>query len=68
MRQAFRYHYPLDPDCPEVKEMMDGFWEDPITRSSGCGGEILEDFERRHRANCKRCQEYGAANVDVVGP
>lgn len=28
--------------------------------------DIMEGFERKHRKTCKRCQEYGAANIEVV--
>jgi len=27
--------------------------------------DIMEGFGNKHRSQCKRCQEYGAANVDV---
>lgn len=27
--------------------------------------DLWEDFEKRHRAKCERCQEYGAANIEV---
>jgi hypothetical protein len=39
---------------------------DPMTQAM-CApvDEIMEGFEQRHRAKCERCQEYGAANIDV---
>jgi hypothetical protein len=27
--------------------------------------EIVEAWEARHRKNCTRCQDYGAANIEV---
>jgi hypothetical protein len=38
-----------------------------MTAYSGCGDEVTEDFERRHMAECERCQAYGAAHIDVCG-
>jgi hypothetical protein len=29
--------------------------------------DIVEGFERKHRRNCKRCQEYGCDNIEVRG-
>jgi hypothetical protein len=64
-----RWVTPVDPDCPAVANFHDTVMDDPMTRESGCGSEIMEDFETRHRLKCVRCQEYGAANVDVeYGP
>jgi hypothetical protein len=62
----FRNHLPLDPECPDVIDFYEGHAEDPISQMSGCMGEITNDFESRHRANCTRCQEYGAANIEVT--
>jgi hypothetical protein len=61
-----RWVFPIDPECPEVAEYMERLFSDPMTSYSGCGDEIAEAFERKHRMGCKRCQEYGAANVDVA--
>lgn len=63
-----RLHAPLDPECPAVEHFREALWSDPMTAYSGCGDEISDDFERRHLATCERCQEYGAVNVEVVGP
>lgn len=60
-----RWYAPLDPECPEVERWHNSVDDDPMMEMSGCYGEFLEDFEKRHRAHCKRCQEYGAANIDV---
>jgi len=61
-----RYNAPVDPDCPEVEKFSSTLFDDPMTSYSGCGGEIFEAWERKHRAGCKRCQEYGAANIEVL--
>jgi hypothetical protein len=63
---VYRYHAPLDPECPDVVDFYEGHMDDPISQMSGCMGEITQDFESRHRAICERCQEYGAANINVV--
>lgn len=63
---VFRYVAPLDPDCPAVESFMDSLFNDPMTEAMGAPvDDICEGFERRHRGQCKRCQEYGAANIDV---
>lgn len=75
-----RWVFPLDPECPEVEHAFQiqvphdcvidgeqipaGTWiDDPM--ASFCWDDLWEGFETRHRMNCGRCQEYGAANVDV---
>jgi len=60
------YHMPIDQECPDVEEFADTLWNDPMTAYSGVGDEIWEDFERKHRANCPRCQEFGAENIEVI--
>lgn len=60
-----RYVFPLDPECPEVAKYHAETADDPIMRMSGCAEEFYADFAAKHRAQCERCQEYGAANVDV---
>ena len=55
-----RHVYPLDPECPVVAEFMETLFGDPTTMAMGVPVEdITEEFERRHRKQCKRCQEYG---------
>jgi hypothetical protein len=60
-----RWVTPVDPECPKVAQWMDNFWGDPMSDYCGCGDEFQADFEKRHIKDCKRCQEYGAANIDV---
>lgn len=60
-----QWYSPLDPDCPKVQNIYEEL-EDPMTEAFGVGGDIMEDFERTHRKKCVRCQEYGAANMDVA--
>ncbi len=60
-----RWVYPLDPKCPAVRQWHRSFDEDPFMAMSGCHGEFLEAFEKSHRVKCKRCQKFGAENVDV---
>ena len=55
-----RYVYPLDPKCPVVAEFLETLFGDPTTMAMGAPvDDIIEEFERRHRKQCKRCQEYG---------
>jgi hypothetical protein len=57
---------PCDPECPEVAEYMESLYGDPMSIAMGAPlREIAEEWEKKHRVNCKRCQEYGAANIDV---
>ncbi len=60
-----RYHAPLDPDCPKVLNFMSCLFGDPVAMGAPTD-DIVEGFERRHRRLCKRCQEYGAANIEVL--
>jgi hypothetical protein len=61
-----RWVFPLDPECPAVAEFRESLYGDPMTAAMGAPtDDFEEDFARKHRRNCKRCQEYGAANVDT---
>lgn len=69
-----RWHTPLDPTCPQVEHAF----QIPVTDDEGntdwiddpMGApvidELWEDFTKRHRENCTRCQTYGLDNIDVV--
>lgn len=60
------YHAPLDPACPYYKDFMETLLNDPMTSAMGAPvDEIIEDYEKKHRQKCKRCQEYGLANIEV---
>lgn len=62
-----RWHAPLDPECPEVIRYRQSLYGDPLGRAMGAPlDEFWEDFENKHRRECKRCQEYGAANIEVI--
>jgi hypothetical protein len=61
-----QYYAPCDPECPEYSQYVDALFDDPMTEAMGAPtDDIMESFERRHRAKCERCQEYGVANIDV---
>jgi len=64
MNEVRRWHAPLDPDCPD--NPLNTFYDDPMTSACGCADEIAQDLENKHRAKCKRCQEYGAANIEIA--
>ena len=55
-----RYVYPLDPECPVVAEFMEALFGDPAMAMGAPVEDITEEFERRHRKQCKRCQRYAA--------
>jgi hypothetical protein len=55
---------PLDPGCPEVIDFKDRMYNDPM--ATPVIDDIMEDFDRRHMRECQRCQEYGAANIEVI--
>lgn len=59
------YHTPIDPDCPVIAEALAALHDDPMTAYSGVGDEVAESMEREHARSCERCQEYGAANIEV---
>jgi len=58
-----RLHTPLDPDCPGNPHNRP---YDPMDEACGCMDEILASLERRHAKTCIRCQDYGAAHIEVV--
>ena len=55
---AMRYVHSLDPECPVVAEFMEALFGDPTMAMGAPVEDITEEFERRHRKQCKRCQEY----------
>jgi hypothetical protein len=58
---------PLDPDCPQVASFMESLFDDPMTAAMGAPtDDICEGFARKHRRTCTRCQEFGAANIEVI--
>jgi hypothetical protein len=62
-----RYHAPIDPECPEVASFISSLFGDPMTHAMGAPtDDIMEGFEKKHRAKCAHCREYGAANIEVV--
>jgi hypothetical protein len=62
-----KWHAPCDPGCPEYSRFADLLFNDPMTHAMGAPtGELMAWFEKRHRAKCSQCQEYGAANIEVI--
>lgn len=61
---AYHWHTPLDPDCPD--NPMQSYHEDPM--SDFAPSECADLVEKHHLKDCQRCQEFGAANIEVVGP
>lgn len=64
---AGMWYAPCDPECSVYSEFESTLFDDPMTDAMGAPtGDIMEGFERKHRATCKQCQEYGAANIEAV--
>ena len=61
----FSYHAPLDPDCPDLRAFHESVRASEDSRDLWCRPEPVEDFERRHRAECERCHVYGAVHMEV---
>ena len=53
MRLAF-------PAAGIVAEFMEALFGDPTMAMGAPVEDITEEFERRHRKQCKRCQRYAA--------
>lgn len=66
MSKWMKWQAPVDPRCPVVKSFHRNLDEDPLTGAMGAPvDDIVDLFERRHRAKCDRCQAFGAANIEV---
>jgi hypothetical protein len=61
----FTYHAPLDPDCPVVRRFHESLLAGEDARFLWCGSDLIEEFERRHRAECERCHVHGAVHMEV---
>lgn len=66
-----RWYAPLDPQCPGAQAEVFGkarrMAQDPLTIHYGVDvSEFSDVWEREHRRKCERCQEYGAANIDII--
>jgi hypothetical protein len=59
------YYAPLDPACPDVRAFHESVLAGEEAPSVWSGPEPVEEFERRHRAECERCHVYGAVNMQV---
>lgn len=62
---TYHYHAPMDPRCPDAPD-IDAVLDDPMTEWSGVGDEVVAGLERDHVKSCRRCQEYGTANLEVT--
>jgi hypothetical protein len=54
------YVLPLDPDCPDVLIYFDSL--DQL--GSSIADEIADEWSKLHRNACRRCREYGVANIE----
>jgi hypothetical protein len=61
----FTYHAPLDPDCPDVRAFRESLLAGENARFPSYGSDLIEEFERRHRAECERCHVHGAVHMEV---
>ena len=55
------YYAPLDPECEEYVQFLRMIIDDDSINSPI--NEIMEDFENRHRVECKKCSDYGSRNI-----
>ena len=53
----FRMHFVSAHDCVEANKRLDVINKDPMTVVSGCGGEISQEWLRKHVEGCKKCKE-----------
>lgn len=60
-----KFYAPVDPQCPEVVAYTQSLCDDPVSIGAPLE-EIVEDFEQKHRARCRRCLEYGMANMEAT--
>jgi hypothetical protein len=49
----------MHPQWRIVAEFMETLFGDPTMAMGAPVEDITEEFERRHRKQCERCQEYG---------
>jgi hypothetical protein len=62
-----QWHAPLDPECRAARQFIEALFLNAITSAIGAPtDDIVEGFEAKHRATCARCQEFGAANIEIV--
>ena len=62
---AYKMHTPVDDSCPVVEKFHSSLYDDPMSAICGCLDEIVTDWEKKHRANCAQCREFGCANIEV---
>lgn len=61
-----QWHAPLDPDCPEVARFRAALDGDLMGRAMHAPlDEIWEEFAKKHRTTCNRCQAYGTAHIEA---
>ena len=58
------YYAPLDPECEEYCQFLRMIINDTSINSPI--NEIMEDFENKHRAECKKCFDFGSQNIRLV--
>lgn len=50
-------NYMSDPDCKEADEYSESLFSDPMTQHYGMGGEVFEQWMRKHIKTCKECRQ-----------
>lgn len=53
----YRMKYYRDHECEEASKKLDNLQNDPITIQSSCGGEMSQDWLKKHIKTCKKCEE-----------
>ena len=50
-----RYRYVASDACEVANKYVHDLFEDPMTRATGCGDEILEGWLAKHVKTCAEC-------------
>lgn len=65
-----KFYMPLDPDCPGAQDTfysIECLNDDPMTEHYGVDvAEFATPMINKHRAECDRCQDFGAAHIEVI--
>jgi hypothetical protein len=61
------YYIPLDPNCSVARKVVTALFNNPtIDPHDTPIDDLIADIERSHRLRCRRCEQYGAANIEAI--
>lgn len=55
MHHDFRFY--KDDECEIANKQIDNILEDPMSKHYHCGGEISQEWLRKHVNECPKCKE-----------